>query len=60
MIGGEISYHDPDEEIEEVGWKNINELASIEPVYLEDVQLLVQLLTKNEGEIECDFTFKRG
>ena len=44
VIGGEISYHDPDEEIEEVRWKNINELVSIEHVFPEDVQLLVQLL----------------
>lgn len=47
VISGEISYHDPDEEIEEVGWKNINDLASIEHVYPEDVQLLEQLLTRN-------------
>ena len=54
VIGGEISYHDPDEEIEEVGWKSINELAFIEHVYPEDVQLLEQLLIKSEEEIKCD------
>ena len=35
------------EEIEEVGWKSINELAFIEHVYPEDAQLLVQYLIKS-------------
>ena len=44
-IGGSIQYHDPDEMIEEIGWKSKEQLREIELLYPEDADMLKELLS---------------
>ena len=46
-IGGAMQYHDPDETIEEIDWKSIEQLREIELLYPEDVEMLEELLVDN-------------
>ena len=36
IFGGQIQYHDPDEEIEEISWKNHHDLSKLIHTYPED------------------------
>lgn len=45
IIGGEIKYHDPDEEIEEISWKNSSEISKLTHTYPEDQEVIGQLLS---------------
>lgn len=36
LVGGQITYHDPDDSIEEIGWKKIKDFDDIEWNYKED------------------------
>lgn len=40
ITGGEIQYQDPDEEIEEIAWKNGNEISKLMLTYLKIKKLL--------------------
>lgn len=44
LIGGEITYHDPDDSIEEIEWKTFEELKNIPLLYEEDLEGLLALL----------------
>ncbi|WP_332650412.1 NUDIX hydrolase [Lysinibacillus sp. 54212] len=44
IIGGKLQYHDPDEEIEEISWKNNSEISTIIHNYPEDKEIIEQLL----------------
>lgn len=46
ITGGEIQYQDPDEEIEEISWKNSNEISRLIHTYPEDQEVIEQLLSK--------------
>ncbi|MFJ7730625.1 NUDIX hydrolase [Lysinibacillus sp. NPDC097231] len=43
IIGGSIQYHDPDDIIEEIAWKSIEEIKNIEHDYPEDKEILMQM-----------------
>lgn len=45
ITGGEIQYQDPDEEIEEISWKNSNEFSKLMLTYPEDQEVIEQLLS---------------
>lgn len=45
VTGGEIQYQDPDEEIEEISWKNSNEFSKLMLTYPEDQEVIEQLLS---------------
>lgn len=40
IMGGQIFYHDPDELIEEIAWKTIDELQRLPLDYPEDEELV--------------------
>ena len=44
ITGGEILYHDPDEDIEEISWKNRSEISTLLHTYPEDKEIIEQLL----------------
>ena len=44
VTGGEIRYHDPDEEIDEIAWKNRSEISTLMHTYPEDKAIIEQLL----------------
>ncbi len=46
ITGGEIQYQDSDEEIEEISWKNSNEISRLIHTYPEDQEVIEQLLSK--------------
>ena len=46
ITGGDIQYHDPDEEIEEISWKDSFEISKIIHAYPEDQEVIEQLLLK--------------
>ena len=45
ITGGEIQYQDPDEEIEEIAWKNSDEISKLMLTYPEDQEVIEQLLS---------------
>ena len=45
ITGGEILYHDPDEEIEEISWKNSSDISALLLTYPEDREVIEQLLS---------------
>ena len=45
VTGGEIHYQDPDEEIEEISWKNSNDISTLLLTYPEDREVIEQLLS---------------
>ena len=45
ITGGEILYHDPDEEIDEISWKNSSDLSKLLLTYPEDREVIEQLLS---------------
>lgn len=47
-MGGEISYNDPDNAIEEVAWKTPTEIRSINLSYIEDREMLLYFLGTNQ------------
>ena len=57
ITGGEIQYQDPDEEIEEISWKNSIEISKLTHTYPEDQEVIEQLLSNLSQEksspIEC-------
>lgn len=46
ITGSHIQYHDPDEEIEEISWKNHHDLSQLIHTYPEDQEMIEQLLLK--------------
>lgn len=44
IIAGDITYHDPDELIEEITWKSVDEVEKLPLDYPEDKGLLLKLL----------------
>lgn len=44
IIAGDITYHDPDEIIEEIAWKPVDEVENVPHDYPEDKGLLLKLL----------------
>lgn len=44
ITGGSIQYHDPDEEIEEISWKDRNEISKLNHTYPEDQEIIEQFL----------------
>ncbi|WP_107842150.1 NUDIX hydrolase [Metasolibacillus meyeri] len=44
IIGGSIQYHDPDELVEEIAWKSVEEIENIEHAYPEDKEMIKQML----------------
>ena len=46
VVSGEISVQDPDELILEIAWKSVEEIASLDMSYPEDVEFLTGLLAK--------------
>lgn len=49
IVSGHITYHDPDETIEEIAWKTDKEVASLFHLYEEDRDLLLSLLESSKG-----------
>ena len=45
ITGGKIQYQDPDDEIEEISWKNDSEISKLIYTYPEDQEVIGQLLT---------------
>jgi len=45
ITGGDIKYQDPDNEIEEISWKNSNEISKLILTYPEDKEVIEQLLS---------------
>ena len=45
ITGGETLYHDPDEEIEEISWKNSSDISALLLTYPEDREVIEQLLS---------------
>jgi len=50
ITGGEIQYQDPDKEIEEISWKNSNEISKLIHTYPEDQVVIEQLLSNLSQE----------
>lgn len=50
ITGGEIQYQDPDEEIEEISWKNSSEISKLIHTYSEDQVVIEQLLSNLSQE----------
>lgn len=50
ITGGEIQYQDPDEEIEEISWKNSSEISKLTHTYPEDQKVIEQLLSNLSQE----------
>ena len=44
VTGGEIQYHDPDEDIEEILWKNRTDITTLMLTYPEDKEIIERLL----------------
>lgn len=44
ITGGNIQFHDPDEEIEEISWKDRNEISKLNHTYPEDQEIIEQFL----------------
>ncbi|MEO4052689.1 NUDIX hydrolase [Solibacillus sp. CAU 1738] len=44
VVSGQITYHDPDEIIEEIAWKTYDELASLQHDYPEDKEVLLSFV----------------
>lgn len=45
ITGGKMQYQDPDEEIEEIAWKNRSEISQFIHTYQEDLEVIEQLLS---------------
>lgn len=45
ITGGKIQYQDPDDEIEEIAWKNGSEISKLIHTYPEDQKVIEQLLS---------------
>lgn len=45
VIGGQIAYHDPDDSIEEIGWKTVEELKNLQLLYEEDLEKFLPLVS---------------
>ncbi|AWE07735.1 NUDIX hydrolase [Lysinibacillus sp. 2017] len=45
ITGGKVQYQDPDEEIEEISWKNSYEISKLIHKYPEDQEVIEQLLS---------------
>lgn len=45
ITGGKIQYQDPDDEIEEISWKNDSEISKLIHTYPEDQEVIEQLLS---------------
>lgn len=45
LIGGQITYHDPDDSIEEIEWKTLEELKNLPLLYEEDLENLLALVS---------------
>ena len=53
VTGDKIYYQDPDEEIEEISWKNRSEISTLLHTYPEDKEIIEQLL---DAISSCKFT----
>lgn len=45
LIGGQITYHDPDDSIEEIDWKTLEELKKLPLLYEEDLVRFLALVS---------------
>lgn len=45
---GEITYHDPDELVEEIAWKTFKEVEDVKHVYGEDREMLLSFFDKEQ------------
>lgn len=45
IVGGQITYHDPDDSIEEIDWKKISDFDEIEWMFEEDKERINNLVT---------------
>lgn len=52
VIEGRISYQDPDDEIEEIGWKTAEDISTMQHDYPEDLELLLTSVEKDFSEAE--------
>ena len=52
VIEGRISYQDPDDEIEEIGWKTAEDISTMQHDYPEDLELLRSFFDKDVLEAE--------
>lgn len=50
VIGGGISYHDPDDAIEEIAWKSAKEFVGLQHDYPEDLDMLFSFLNSSSLE----------
>ncbi|EIM06824.1 Nudix hydrolase family protein [Planococcus antarcticus DSM 14505] len=48
---GQISYEDPDEEIEEIAWKTSEDLLTMQHDYPEDQEMLLSFLDRDVSEV---------
>lgn len=51
VIDGQISYHDPDDSIEEVAWKTYEEVLKLQHDYPEDQEMLLSFFDHNPLEV---------
>lgn len=47
-VSGSVSYHDPDDAIEEIAWKSADEIGELQHDYPEDLEMLVSFLNSTE------------
>lgn len=47
VTGGEISYHDPDDAIEEIAWKTDTEVSGLKHDYPDDLDMLLSFFQGN-------------
>jgi ADP-ribose pyrophosphatase YjhB (NUDIX family) len=47
VIGGQISFHDPDDSIEEIAWKTYEEVLELQHDYPEDQEMLLSFFENN-------------
>lgn len=45
LIGGQITYNDPDDSIEEIEWKTLEELKNLQLLYEEDLESLLTIVS---------------
>lgn len=48
--GGDISFHDPDDAIEEISWKSAEEILELQHDYPEDLNMLVSFIKSTAME----------
>lgn len=51
VIEGQITYHDPDDSIEEIAWKTYEEVVALEHDYPEDQEMLLSFFENNPLEV---------